>query len=51
MRVKGRGVPASAKHNAGDLLVTIQVDLPHKLTKRQRELVEELAHSLGEEDE
>jgi molecular chaperone DnaJ len=49
MRVKGKGVPATGKHHAGDLLVTVQVDLPSKLNKRQRELVEQLAASLVEE--
>ena len=47
MRVKGRGVPAGAKHAVGDLLVTIAVDLPKKLTKKQRALVEELARELN----
>jgi molecular chaperone DnaJ len=49
MRVKGKGVPATGKHHAGDMLVTVQVDLPHKLTKHQKDLVEQLAASLGEE--
>lgn len=49
MRVKGRGVPGGAKHAAGDLLVTINVALPKKLTKRQRALVEQLAGALNEE--
>jgi molecular chaperone DnaJ len=49
MRVRERGVPAQGKHAAGDLLVTIQVDLPKKLTKDQRTLIEKLAVSLGEE--
>jgi len=49
MRVKGRGVPAGTKHAVGDLLVTIAVDLPKKLTKKQRALVEELARELNEE--
>jgi len=28
MRVRGRGVPASGKHAAGDLLVTVNVTIP-----------------------
>ncbi len=51
MRVKGRGVPASTKSAAGDLLVTISVALPQKLNKRQRGLVEQLATSLKEDDQ
>ncbi len=49
MRVKGRGVPASGKHAAGDLLVTVSVTVPKKLTKQQRGLVEQLASALNEE--
>ena len=50
MRVRERGVPAQGKHAAGDLLVTVQVDVPKKLTKDQRTLIEKLAISLGEEE-
>jgi molecular chaperone DnaJ len=49
MRVRGRGVPASSKHPAGDLLVTVSVSVPKKLTKEQRALVEKLASALHEE--
>jgi DnaJ-class molecular chaperone len=51
MRVKGRGVPAHAKAVAGDLLVTLAVDVPKKLNKRQRTLVEQLAVALNEREE
>jgi molecular chaperone DnaJ len=51
MRVKGRGVPAHAKAAAGDLLVTLAVDVPKKLNKRQRTLVEQLAVALNEREE
>jgi molecular chaperone DnaJ len=50
LRVRGRGVPAIGKHAAGDLLVTLNVTVPKKLTKEQRALVERLAASLGEAD-
>src|SRR5487761_1927063 len=49
MRVRGRGVPAAAKHAAGDLLVTVNVAIPTKLTKEQRALVEKLAVALHDE--
>jgi molecular chaperone DnaJ len=49
MRVRGRGVPGSAKHAPGDLLVTVNVEIPKKLTKEQRTLVEKLATALHEE--
>jgi molecular chaperone DnaJ len=40
-RVKGRGV--KAKKSAGDLLVTVQITVPRKLSKQQREAVEAFA--------
>jgi molecular chaperone DnaJ len=49
MRVRGRGVPASGKNAAGDLLVTVNVAIPKKLNKEQRTLVEKLSVSLKEE--
>ena len=42
-RVKGRGVPAGKKSAAGDLLVTVEVAVPDKLTDEQRAAVEALA--------
>ena len=49
MRVRERGVPASSKHPHGDLLVTVEVEIPKKLNKEQRTLVEKLASALHEE--
>ena len=42
-RVKGRGVPGGRKSPTGDLLVTVEVDVPGELTDEQRAAVEELA--------
>ncbi len=42
-RVKGRGVAASGKLPAGDLLVTVEVAVPQDLTDEQRAVVEDLA--------
>ena len=42
-RVKGRGVPGGKKSATGDLLVTVEVDVPSELTDEQRAAVEELA--------
>jgi len=42
-RVKGRGVPGRGRTGAGDLLVTVEVAVPKKLTAEQRTAVEELA--------
>jgi molecular chaperone DnaJ len=49
MRVRAHGVPASNKHAHGDLLVSVNVEVPKKLNKEQRTLVEKLAAALGEE--
>ncbi len=42
-RVKGRGVPGHGRNGPGDLLVTVDVTVPGKLTDEQRAAVEELA--------
>jgi molecular chaperone DnaJ len=41
-RVKGRGVPASGGRT-GDLLVTVEIAVPRKLTRTQRKLLDEFA--------
>jgi DnaJ-class molecular chaperone len=50
-RIRGRGVPQAAGKASprGDHLVHIQVEIPTELTARQRELIEELAQSTGEQ--
>ncbi|MCB1445084.1 MAG: molecular chaperone DnaJ [Rhizobiaceae bacterium] len=40
-RLKGKGMPVLRSHQQGDLYVQIVVETPQKLTKRQRELLEE----------
>jgi molecular chaperone DnaJ len=42
-RVRGRGVPGSKKDKTGDLLVTVEVAVPERLSEEQRAVVEELA--------
>jgi molecular chaperone DnaJ len=42
VRVRGKGVPVLNGHGRGDLFVEIRVQTPTKLTKRQRELLQEL---------
>ena len=49
LRVRGRGVPAGAKHPVGDLLVTVGVDVPRELTGEQRRLIEKLRNAFGED--
>ncbi len=41
-RMRGKGVPAVNGHGKGDIFVEVRVQTPGKLTKRQRELLEEL---------
>jgi molecular chaperone DnaJ len=41
IRVRGKGIP-HGRGTRGDLLVRIQIDLPKKLSRKARELVEEL---------
>jgi molecular chaperone DnaJ len=50
-RIRGRGIPQGSGKNAprGDHLVHVQVEVPTELTARQRELIEELARSSGED--
>jgi curved DNA-binding protein len=43
MRLAGNGIPHMKGSGSGDLFVEIQVDMPKKLTKKQKELVEALA--------
>ena len=46
--LKGKGVPhVRSKHQRGDQMVMVNVAIPAKLTKEQRELFENLAESLG----
>jgi molecular chaperone DnaJ len=48
-RVKGRGVP-SAKGKAGDLLVTVEIAVPQKLTKAAREALEAYQKATSEDN-
>ena len=48
MRVKGKGV-ASAKRT-GDLLVTVQVAVPRKLSKEAKAALEAFDEALGDTD-
>jgi len=42
LKIRGKGVPVLNGHGKGDLFVEVRVQTPSKLTKRQRELLEEL---------
>ena len=49
VRVKGFGMPRFKSDARGDMYVHITVTIPKKLSKRERELLEELAHEMGED--
>jgi molecular chaperone DnaJ len=47
--LRGKGVPRLGSHGRGDQFVTVYIDVPKKLTPRQKELLQEFAHLSGEE--
>ena len=49
-KLKGQGVPHLRGGGRGDQLVTLFVATPDSLTKKQRQLLEELGESLGEKN-
>lgn len=49
IRVKNHGMPHLRSENRGDLLVHTTITVPKKITKRQRELFEQLGAEMGEE--
>jgi molecular chaperone DnaJ len=48
-RLRGKGVPHLRRNGRGDQLVIVHVLTPSKLTKRQKELFQELGQTLGKE--
>ena len=48
IRVKGKGMPKFRSDSRGDLYVHVNVTIPKKLTKSQRELLEKLAKDMGD---
>jgi len=47
-RMKGHGVPYLGAYGKGDQHVVIRVEIPKKLSKKQKELLEEFARESGE---
>ena len=45
-RLRGKGLPDVSGRGTGDMLVTVQGAVPRKLTKTQKQLMEQLAKSL-----
>lgn len=48
-KIKGKGLPRVGSNHRGEQIVTVYIDVPKKLTQRQRELLEEFAKASGEE--
>lgn len=46
--LKGKGVPRLGSYGRGDQYVTVYIDVPKKLTPRQKELLKEFAEISGE---
>ncbi|HIQ02374.1 MAG TPA: molecular chaperone DnaJ [Anaerolineales bacterium] len=49
LRLRKRGVPRLRRNGRGDLLILVQVEVPTKLSREQRELFKKLAATLGGE--
>ena len=47
IRIRGRGVPFLNEKGNGDLLVRVVVQIPRKLTRAQRDLVQKLAETMA----
>lgn len=47
-RLRGKGLPVFGGVGKGDQLVTVVVEIPQEFTKRQKELLEELATEMGD---
>jgi molecular chaperone DnaJ len=49
-RMRKKGVPVLNGSGRGDLFVEVKISTPGKLTRQQRELMEQLAETLGQEN-
>jgi molecular chaperone DnaJ len=42
LRLKEKGIPATSRSRAGDILITVQIKTPTKLSGKAKKLIEEL---------
>jgi molecular chaperone DnaJ len=49
IKMRGKGIPHLNRNGRGDQLIVVSVDIPRHLETKQRELLEELADTLGTE--
>lgn len=47
LKLKGRGIAHLNHHGAGDELVTVKIEIPEKMTKKQEELIKEFSQDFG----
>ena len=47
LRIKGLGIPSLKSHSPGDQLFVVKIQIPTKLTARQKELLKEFAKESG----
>ncbi len=48
-RLRGKGIPVYGGYGKGDQLVTVVVEVPQELSRRQRKLITELAQEIGDD--
>lgn len=48
-RLRGKGIPVYGGYGKGDQLVTVVVEVPQQVSRRQRKLITELAHEIGDD--
>ena len=49
IRCKGFGLPKFKSTSRGDMIVHVKVEIPRKLKKKEREILQNLASEMGEE--
>jgi molecular chaperone DnaJ len=47
LRIKGRGAPKLNGHGKGDVLARVRIQVPKRVNKKERELLEELQKAVG----
>ena len=48
-RLRGKGIPVYGGYGKGDELVTVVVEVPQQISRRQRKLIIELGQEIGDE--
>jgi molecular chaperone DnaJ len=48
-RLRGKGIPVYGGYGKGDELITVVVEVPEKISRRQKKLIAELADEMDDE--